>query len=197
MTDPPDTRSRPSIAERAARRDRLERDDRDRYSSLVRALQAGREVPVGRTRSLRMEWHPIAWSLLRLALVLAALYVIGLVGWNWWRDQQVDTWKGPDASVQSGQRLEGCLAANVQGDDLFPTWVRFDGTVYVRSERVRVLRGESMPGQTQYLESGYGLDRLRILLLEPVAEGDTPQELIIASPPARGGRAYVPDLTCV
>ncbi len=197
MTDPPDTRSRPSIAERAARRERLERDDRDRYSSLVRALQAGREVPVGRTRSLRMEWHPIAWSLLRLALVLAALYVIGLVGWNWWRDQQVDTWKGPDASVQSGQRLEGCLAANVQGDDLFPTWVRFDGTVYVRSERVRVLRGESMPGQTQYLESGYGLDRLRILLLEPVAEGDTPQELIIASPPARGGRAYVPDLTCV
>lgn len=197
MTDPPHSRSRPSISERAAKRDRLDHDGRDRYSSLVRALQAGREVPAGRTREASLKWHPVVWTLLRLALVAAALYVIGLVGWNWWRDQQVDTWQGPGGLVQSGQRLEGCLAANVQHDDVMPTWVRFDETVYVRSERNRVLGGESRPGETQYVESGYSLGAVRILLFEPPAAGEPPRELILVNPPARAGRAYDPDPSCV
>ena len=196
MTDSPDSRSRPSIAERAARRERLERDGRDRYGSLVRALQAGREVPLGRTRETPFQWHPVAWMLVRLALVMAALYVIGLGGWNWWRDQQVDTWSGPDATVQSGQRLEGCLTANAQRDDLLPTWIRFAGTVYVRSPRVRPVRGEGQPGATQYVESGYSQDRVRILLYEPPVAGEQAQELILVIPPARGGAIFKPDPTC-
>ncbi|MDQ3553925.1 MAG: hypothetical protein M3395_05905 [Chloroflexota bacterium] len=198
MTDPPESRSRPSIAERAAQRDRLEHGDRDRYSTLVRALQAGREVPLGRAPDMPFAWHPVAWTLLRLALVAAALYVIALVGWNWWRDQQVESWNGPDATVvQSGQRLEGCLAANAQRDDQAPTWVRFDGTVYVLSSRLLPMRARGEFGQTQYVESGYSQGRLRILLVEPHVAGEPPDELIIASPPAHGGRIYDPDPTCI
>ncbi|CAN5763064.1 hypothetical protein BH24CHL8_BH24CHL8_09070 [soil metagenome] len=196
MSEPPDSRSCPSIAERAARRERLEHDGRDRYGSLVRALQAGREVPLGTTREMPFQWHPVAWLMVRLVLVAAALYVIGLVGWNWWRDQHVDTWSGPDMTVQSGQRLEGCLAANAQRDDLLPTWIRFDETVYVRSPRVRPMRGEGQPGATQYVESGYSQGRVRILLYEPPVADEQPQELILVIPPARGGTVFSPDPTC-
>ena len=196
MADPPESRSRPSIAERAARRERLEHEGRDRYSSLVRALQAGREVPLGGTREMPMAWHPVVWTLLRLAIVAVGLYVISLVGWNWWRDQQVDTWSGPDAGVQSGQRLESCLAANAQRDDLVPTWVRFDGTVYVLTPRLTPIAGGGQPGQTQYVESGYSQERLRLVLREPAVTGEPPPELILVSPPSRGGRIYEPDPTC-
>ena len=73
-------RGRMSIAERAARRDRL-LGDRDRYSSLVRVLQAGREIPVRRRRRRRLAvlddllgWNPVGTRL--VVFVVVALVVI-------------------------------------------------------------------------------------------------------------------------
>lgn len=197
MTDPPDSRSRPSIAERAAKRDRLSHEGSDRYSSLVRALQDGREVPDRPTRAMPLTWHPVLWTMLRLALVAGSLYLIALFGWNWWRDQQVDTWSGPDASVQSGQRLEGCLAAGQSHDDLLPSWVRYEGSVYVLTDARWALGHRSRPGETSLVETGYSLAQKRILLTDEPAAGTAPTSLVVALPPADGGALYLPHPECV
>jgi len=196
MTDSESSRGRPSIAERAERRERMDAGGRDRYSTLVRTLQAGRDVPLGRVRETRFEWNPIFWTLVKLALVLVAAYFITLFAYNWWRDQRVDTWTGPDAAVQSGQRLAGCDAANRQHDDLFPTWVRFQGVVYVLTDRRRPVIGNSEPGRTQFVETGYSQERIRILLPAAPVAGQPPDDLLLVVPPAFAGRIFDADPSC-
>lgn len=157
-------RDRPSIAERAARRQELQRSERDRYANLVRALQAGREIPLRPRRGERLEWHPVAWLLVRLALLGVLVYAVVSVSYNFWRNQQVDAWTGPDASVTSGQRLAGCGPANSQGHEYLPTWVRFHDRVYVLTPRQQPLRGGGLPNETGHIETGYSLERLRIMI---------------------------------
>ena len=75
---------------------------RDRYSSLLRTLQAGRELPLqDRRRGLRIAWHPIAGTLLRAVLIGVVLYLGVTTGLRLWRDSRVDAWTGPDATVTS------------------------------------------------------------------------------------------------
>ena len=179
MTDQPAPRPRPSIAERAARREQLQRSERDRYSNLVRALQAGREIPFRPGRGEKLQWHPIARVLVVLAIVGVIAYFVGTVGNNIWRDMRVDTWAGPDATVTSGQRLEGCAEANRQSHAYLPTWVRFGDRVYVLTERQRPLVGRGMPGETRQIETGYSLERLRILIPSEVLDPAAPSHILV------------------
>ena len=179
MTDQPAPRPRPSIAERAARREALQRSERDRYANLVRALQAGREIPFRPRRRERLEWHPIARVLVVLAVAGVIAYFVGAIANDIWRNMRVDTWSGPDATVTSGQRLEGCAAANSQQHAYMPTWVRFDGRVYVLTPRQRPLLGQGMPGETRQIETGYSHERLRILIPSEVLDPAAPSHILV------------------
>jgi Na+-transporting methylmalonyl-CoA/oxaloacetate decarboxylase gamma subunit len=179
MTDQPAPRPRPSISERAARREALQRSERDRYANLVRALQAGREIPFRPGRGERLEWHPIARVLVVLAIIAVVAYAVGSVVNNVWREMRVDTWGGPDATVTSGQRLAGCAAANSQQHAYLPTWVRYGDRVFVLTPRQRPLLGQGRPNQTDQIETGYSLERLRILLPEQLRADEPPSYILI------------------
>ncbi len=191
------TGSRPSIAERAETRERMDRSGRDRYSSLVRALQAGREVPIGRTRETRLEWHPVAWQITKLALVLAAAYIVAVNAYGWWRERQVDTWAGPvGMTVQSGQLLDGCPAVAGIEHETLPTWVRYDGEVYVLTNALWAIKSRSRPNETGLIETGYTLAGMRILLIDTPAADAALRRLVIARPPAYAGGYYVAHPEC-
>lgn len=195
MTD--STEGRPPIAERAEVRDRMDRSGRDRYSSLVRALQAGREVPIGRTRETRLEWHPVAWQIVKVALVVAVAYIVGVNAYGWWRERQVDTWTGPPGiAVQSGQRLDGCAATQGIVHDTLPTWVRYDGQVYVLTDALWAIRRQSRPNETGLVETGYTLGGMRILLIDAPAANAAVERLVVANPPAYAGGYYVSHPEC-
>ena len=184
MTEEPATRGRPSIAERAARREALQRSERDRYSNLVRALQAGRELPLGTARGERMKWHPIAWTLVRLAILAVIVYAVGSVGYNFWRQQHVYAWAGPTADVTSGQRLAGCAAANGQDHGYLPTWVRHGDRTYVLTPRQRPLVNEGRVGETRQIETGYTLERFRVLIPAEVLDPAAPTHILLVQSPS-------------
>jgi hypothetical protein len=161
MSGPGPATSRPrlSIEERAERRERVERGGHDRYTSLMRALYAGQEVPLRNRRARSLEWHPIAGRLLLAALVAVLAYFAISTGYNAWRDSRVDTWIGPDGSVASGQRLTDCPLVNALHDDTFPTWVRFEGKVYRLTGTIRPVGSGPTP---DYPATGHELGLLRL-----------------------------------
>ena len=165
---PSTSRSRPTIDERAERRRRVESGGSDRYTSLLRALHAGEEIPLVRRRGRSLEWHPIARRLVIAAIVGVLAYAAIVTGYNAWRDSRVDTWSGPDASVTSGQRLADCPLANDQHDDTFPTWVRYAGHVFILSGRVRPVGNAPTP---DYPATPYQLGVLRLHTVTNTPDG--------------------------
>jgi len=175
----------------------MEHSGRDRYSSLVRALQAGREVPVGRTRSMPLEWHPIFRRLVLVAVAMAIAVVVVVNVHERWRAGLVEDWTGPGPLVQSGQRLDGCAATAAISHATMPVWVRYGGSVYVLTDARWALGNEGRPGETSLFETGYSLAEKRILLIDEPAAGAAPTSLVVARPPAYGGGLYLPHPECV
>jgi hypothetical protein len=175
----------------------MEHSGRDRYSSLVRALQAGREVPVGRTRSMPLEWHPIFRRLVLVAVAMAIAVVVVVNVHERWRAGLVEDWTGPGPLVQSGQRLDGCAATDAISHATMPVWVRYGGSVYVLTDARWALGNEGRPGETSLFETGYSLAEKRILLIDEPAAGAAPTRLVVARPPAYGGGLYLPHPECV
>jgi hypothetical protein len=181
---------RPSIAERAAKREAMARGT-DRYQSLVRALRAGREIQLERRRRgefhLDLDWNPVAGKLLVLVLVVA-LACMGLrIGSDWLRRDRVDTWAGPDATVTSGQEIASCVdAALVETDNIYPSWVRWQGRNLLRTDRVR-------PGAidgVRYIDSGYSLGDMRLVKLMNSDAGRAGDEAMVWVPGTLGGYVY-------
>lgn len=169
---------RPSIGERAARRDRVESGGADRYASLMRAMRAGQEMPWQRRRqrTISLEWHPIAWTLLRLAVVVVIAYGAVVIGYNAWRDGRIDTWAGQDASVASGQRLADCPQVNSLHDDIFPTWIRFEGSVYGITDAIRPF---GFTPTDSYPDTGYKLGSLRLHRIANTPDGLAGQIVLV------------------
>ena len=186
LTEPPVERL--TIAERAAKRDRMASSGRDRYGSLLRTLQAGRELPIGSAQRARYEWHPIFRRLLvAIALVVVAWFALR-AGVTIWRDNTTDTWAGPDATVQSGQRLEGCAPVNVLHDDAFPTWIRYGGAVFGMANARRPVA--AVTAENGYQAPGYTNDsRLLLRMLDPTGAVREDQ-LLIYDPRADTGELY-------
>lgn len=185
---------RPSIAERAARRERMAHSGRDRFASLVRALQAGRELPVGRVRGIHYEWHPLAWRLVRLAIVVVAVWAVARVGGTILRDNAVDTWRGPDATVQSGQRLADCAPVNILHDEVYPTWVRFGGVVYRLAGARRPVAAPTP--ENGYRQTGYTLGPLMLLTIESTPDGRARDTLLIYDGTSPAGELYLREPDC-
>ena len=131
-------------------------------------------------RTFGLDIHPIAARLVVLAFAVTALWVAGIVLTDVVRERVVDTWDGPDASVQSGLLLEGCPVIEFEEDVYLPSWIRFEGRTY-RWADLSVPIGTSSIGET-YLPTGYRHDDLELFR---VAARDGEQVMI------RQGEAFV------
>jgi hypothetical protein len=182
-------RPRLSIEERAARRDYVLSRGRDRFTALLRILQAGREMPIVPRDRFDVDWQPWAWRVAKVALAVAGAWLIFGFASTLARDLRVDTWNGPDATVQSGQRLAGCATVNVMHDDDYPTWVRYGGAVF---QLLRTLVPVSDPatGATGLTESGYSLGQMRLLTEGPASTATERGRILVILPPARAAQVY-------
>lgn len=179
---------RRSVKERAAQRDRVQRSGRDRFSNLLRTLQGGQELPwQGQSRSHPMAWHPIAGTLLRGAVIAVLLYVAITAALGIWRGARVDTWSGPDAAVTSGQRLPDCpLIGNVR-DDLFPSWIRFDGKVYGLTDTIRPMGFKPDP---DFPATGYRHDQMALHRAFNTPDGAAGRIVLVRLDTSAVGRVY-------
>ena len=192
-----EARQRLSIEERAARRDEITRGGRDRWAALVRSLQAGRELPIGRParRRLRLSIDSSFWTILKIAAVGVAVYAIALGVQTWIREGSVDTWTGPDANtVTSGLNLAGCPQASRVRDPAFPSWLKVGGSVYLLTERRRPFIGL---GETAgFSDSGYRNGAFRLLWIEDTPAGRASDDVFVWQEPAIAGVVYARDPTC-
>jgi len=161
---------------------------RDRYSSLLRTLQAGQELPWRqRPSARRFSWHPIAGKLLRAAIVVVLLYAAVTAGLGLWRDQRLDVWSGPDGSVMSGQRLDDCPLVGSVRDDTFPNWIRFDGTLYRLTDTVRPM---GFQPDAAFPPTGYALGSMTLYRTVRTPEGVAGTIVLVKLDNAPVGRVY-------
>jgi len=185
----PERRGRPSIEERVARREQVDRHGKDRYDTLLRHLRAGKEVPLERrARREALDWHPIAGKVVIAALIVAGLYIAVSVVVNVIRENRVDRWTGPDTSVTSGQKLESCPSLYHADDPVFPDWIRFKGAIFQQLDAV-VPVGDTNIG-TSYLDTGYTLDKMRIYTVENPGLGPKGSRIVVRLGNAPGSEVY-------
>ena len=175
--DPGRNPPRVSVEERAERRERLEQGH-DRYTALLRHLQAGREVRLTRpgARS-RIEWHPILRTLILAAIVAVVIWFVARAGLDWIRRGQVTTWTGPDAAVQSGQVLAGCATVEAIDNPVFPSWVRWGGHVYAYTGSKRPFVG--ITATNGFRESGYRTGDLHLYLIDNTPDGQSRDTILL------------------
>lgn len=187
-------RPRPSIAERAAKRDQMAAGGRDRYAALLRSLQAGHELPIYRRGGrLAIDWHPVLWTLIKVAIVVAVGYFVIRAGTQWWRESNVDTWAGPTAGVQSGVRLEGCPIVDAIRVDDFPSWIAFEGSVYRYTGWKRPYTG---PGTIGYSETGYTNGSMHLITIENTPDGVARDTILVWLDDALAGIEYARTPDC-
>ena len=185
---PTSDQGRPSIAQRAARRDEMQAHGRDRYATLLRSLQAGQELPLHRRGGrLAVDWHPILWTLIKVAAVVLVAYVGIRVGTQWLREGRVDTWDGPDATVQSGVRLADCPSVDRIRVEDFPSWVRFEGSIYRYTGDKRPYVGPETPG---FVQTPYTNGSMRLVLIENTPDGKARDTILIWLQGALAGIEY-------
>lgn len=159
----------------------------DRYESLLRHLRAGRQPAPEAERPPRLQWHPVAARLATIAIVIAAGWALLLAGIAVSREFGTETWSGPDRSVTSGQRLPGCAADLSFRDGLFPTWVRFEGSVFVAAARNRPA-GE-LPNAA-YPATGYRLGDLEMFRILNTPQGQAGDQILLKVVNVETGELY-------
>lgn len=189
QTDDAGVRSRPSIEERAERRRTLQSQHPDRYSSLLDVLRGDRP-----SRSVRFsdpaQWHPVMRQLIVVSIVIAGLVAAGYLVSDMLRQGRIDAWSGPTATVTSGQEVLACLPAGTTPHEHLPTWIRYGDRVYARTDFVRPLRNQGRIDETGQVETGYRLDRLRILLPAEDPTDQVPPRLLVVSEPGPVATLY-------
>jgi hypothetical protein len=161
---------------------------RDRYSSLLRTLQAGQELPWQQRRGgRRLAWHPIAGTLLRLAIIGILLYLAATAALGLWRDNRVDVWSGPDGSVASGQRLADCPLVGTVRDDIFPSWIRYDGMVYRLTNTVRPMGFEP---DADFPPTGYTLGQMTLYRAVNTPDGQAGTIILVKLDTSAVGRVF-------
>ncbi len=189
-------RHRLSIEERAARREAISRAGRDRWAALVRSLQAGRELPVGRPagRGVRFSIHPVFWTMAKVVALVLAVYAIAIGAETWIRDRAVDTWAGPDVAVTSGLTLAGCPDASAIRDPVFPSWLKVGDAVYLLTDRRRPFVG--IGSTAGFSDSGYRSGPLHLLWIDDTAAGRARDDLFVWQEAAIAGVTYVRAPAC-
>ena len=179
---------RPSVAERGARRETLERAGGSRYGILLRVLRAGSRIPPEVRTGTAFRWHPVLWTAIRFAVLGISLWIAVSVGVRLWREHHVDTWSGPDTSVTSGYRLAGCAAVNGLYDEPYPSWVRFRGSTFGWIDRSWVF---SLEGDAADVPSGYRLGDIELYLITGTPEGRAGRAIALRPDGSLIGRLYL------
>jgi len=125
-----------------------------------------------------------------VALVIALGYFVLLFTNEFLRDSRIDTWAGPDASVQSGLALPTCPPAEGLGDAVFPSWTRYRDEVYAATGRVAPIGPAWQYGQTRYAETDHRMGSIRLLLGASLAVDAIPDTVLLLQEPAQGARLY-------
>ncbi len=170
----------------------MEVPGRDRYDSLLRHLQAGRELPIQPRRSTRLpevHIHRVGPRLLLVAAIVAAVWIGAIVVTDRLRAERVDTWTGPDATVQSGLRLAGCDLPTFPEDSYFPGWIRYDGRVYRWADLSAPVSAASIP--STYEPTGYALGSLDLYLIDSSESGRNRERIMIRNGQADAGAVYL------
>jgi hypothetical protein len=104
------------------------------------------------------------------------------------RDNRVETWRGPDATVESGQHLAGCPALDARSDVYFPTWIRFEGKVFGWANASYPIGNVSIP--TSFAPTDYVHDDLRIYRVRSTPEGRNGAVILVRQGEAPAGALY-------
>lgn len=157
----------------------------------MRHLQAGREIPVAAPtrRRLGLEIDASAGRLIALAAVVVLAWFLAVFVTDWLRTNRVDTWAGPDATVQSGLRLDGCPAVSFQEDVYFPSWVRFEGKVFRWTDSGSPIGPNSVG--SAYVASGYALGDLQLYRVANSVEGRAGRQIMLRQGASPVGANYV------
>ena len=102
---------------------------------------------------------------------------------------RVDTWTGPDSTVQSGLRLAGCPDVVFDEDVYFPSWVRFEGRVYRWGDSLRPLAPSSIGDA--YLDTGFANGDLRLYRVANSPAGLAGEQVLLRQGEAPAGAIYV------
>lgn len=150
-------------------------------------MRAGQELPwqQGR-RTVRLAWHPIAWTLLRAVIIGVSLYFAVTAGLGLWRDSRVDTWAGPDATVTSGQRIADCPLVSVR-DDIFPSWIRSSGIVYRLTDTIRPM---GYHPDADFPSTGYALGSMTLYRVANTPEGQSGAIVLVKLDTSAVGRVF-------
>jgi hypothetical protein len=169
----------------------MEQGGRDRYDSLLRHLQAGRQVQVQprRRRRLGLDVHPAAGKVLLGAAVIVVLWLGAITVSDWIRRDAVSTWAGPDTGVTSGKRLTGCADLSFPEDVYFPDWIRFDGRLYRWTDESTPIGTASF--SSTYQASGYTLGDLELFRIINTPDGRDGKRIMVRQGDAYAGAIYV------
>lgn len=180
-----------SVDARAAQRERLDVEGADRYEALLRHLQAGREIPIRPRprRTFGLDIHPSAGKVVLGAIIAVIVWFGAIAVTDWLRYDRVDTWEGPDATVQSGLRLAGCPDIIFREDVYFPAWIRFEGGVFRWTDSGAPV-GPNSIGKS-YLETGYTLGDLELFRIANSIDGQEGRRIMIRQGESPVGAIYV------
>ena len=158
----------------------------DRYDSLLRHLRAGRP-PAPEQKKQRIQWHPVAARLAALLIVILGGWLLLLAGIAVVREFRTETWSGPDQSVISGQRLPDCTADLSFRDPSFPTWVRFEGSIFRAAGRNRPVG--TLP-DAAYPATGYRLGDLELFRILNTPQGKAGDQILLKIVNVETGEVY-------
>lgn len=169
----------------------LDASGRDRYDSLIRHLQAGREIPVRPRprRRLGLDIHPSAGQLVLAAMLVAVIWIGAITITDFVRYGVVDTWQGPTGTVQSGLRLSDCPDVEFVEDVYFPAWIRFEGRLYVWSGRITPIGPDGI-GRA-YSETGYRHGDLELFRVDNSPDGRAGRQMMVRQGTSSAGAIYL------
>lgn len=169
-------------------------DPSERFDRLLDHLRGGRPLPVQHRSAWQAVVQTINTNLLKLValgITPVLVYVLVGAGFAWYRDQQIDAWTGPDATVTSGQRLAGCTVVDaLPSDPDFPNWVHYNSRIYVRTNDIRPLGSSNVGPGLSYVQTNYAHGGLALYLVNTPDAGATQEVIALRQAQSPGGGIY-------
>jgi hypothetical protein len=122
-------------------------------------------------------------------VIVAVVWLGAIVVTDRLRADRVDTWQGPDATVQSGLRLTGCDLPSFPEDSYFPGWLRFERRVYRWADLSAPVSPASIPAI--YEPTGYRLGDLQLYLINSSPSGRDRERIMVRNGDASAGAVYL------
>lgn len=129
-----------------------------------------------------------------MAIAIAIVWLIAVFVTDQMRVGRIDTWNGPDQTVQSGLLLEGCSIAGFTEDVYFPAWVRLDGHLYRWANQSAPIGPDSVG--VSYTDTGYRFGDLRLYRIISSQDGRDGKRIMMRQGDSPAGGIYLIEDTC-